>query len=241
MSSFNFDTPMNGRSTPNLPPVGPTIAVAWKLVDIGTNLNTRYQPRRQIVIGWLLYDKDGNPQQKSEDYFQEVFSFCPWTLGKSGNNSSRLRRIVEILIQDKLPFTREKFNLSAILGLGAVLDIEYKDSRDGNVFATYCSMKKLGTGVGSPPLPDAPSSFLISGTRCDIPEWVPKFLADMIRTSAEWQGLEIPASLPPVASETRNAHEFRPARETTIGGQDTPPVRTKIPSEDYEETADIPF
>lgn len=241
MSLSNFDTPMNGRSNSNLPPTGSTMAVAWKLVDIGTNLNTRYEPRRQIVIGWLLYDKDGRPQQKTSEYYQEVYSFCPWTLGKSGNNSSRLRKIVEVLIQDKLPFTREKFNLSTILGLGAILDIEYDQSRDGNPFATYVSMKKLGADVSPPPLPDEPLAYLISESHCVIPDWVPKFLADMIRMSAEWQGLKVPASRPAVASKTKDVAEFRPARDATIDGRETPPVRTRPLAEDYNESPDIPF
>lgn len=241
MTSFNFDTPMNGRSTLNLPPTGSTVAVAWKLVDIGTNLNTRYEPRRQIVIGWLLYNKDGQPQRKTNEYYQEVYSFCPWTLGKSGNNSSRLRRIVETLIQDKLPFSAEKFNLSSILGLGAILDIEYGQSRDGNPFATYDSVKKLGADVVAPELPEEPLTFLISETRCDIPGWIPKFLADMIRMSAEWQGLEVPASKAQVVSRAKEVAGFRPARDATIDGRDTPPVRTKQPVEDYDDESDIPF
>lgn len=252
MPTYGFSTPMNGRAQSELPPKGSTKAIVNKLVDIGTNLNTRFEPSRQIVIGWILYGKDNKPMIRSNGYYQEVYSFCPWTLGKAAGNPSRLRRIVEGLIRDELPFTGDRYDLTEILGLGAMVNLTYGTSSTGKPFATFRTMNPLFSNDDLPDLPEPPKAFLISENHCEIPDWIPVFLVTIIQRSAEWQGLAIPPRKPKMKQSFGN-RPFRQSATENEGRESLPSDSGKSngfvasteeneeAEDDYGHTEDIPF
>lgn len=165
-----------------LPPAGTFLARCFSLLDIGTH-ESEFQGRkkraRKIRLGFEI------PDEKRSDGL-------PFTISKEFANSlhgkANLRKSLEAW--RGRPFTAEeldRFDLSALLGAPALINITHADRKDGSgQYATIVSIARPMKGQTCPPPINPPLEFSIDQGRNHVFETLPDWLKEKITKCAEW-------------------------------------------------------
>lgn len=188
---FNLRTSYNETSAFELPDPVAYKACISGIYDIGTRLDSPFEPKRQVVLIFELFDDDCVPATDSSGRQYTIPVYYNATLGKNKSGQvSKLRSVIEKLsgkMTDNIDF-----NLEVLIGLPCRVQIVHGTKSNGNPKADIDSVMALGGKEKTPKIRQKTGCFMISGTRCSIPDWVPPWIQRMIQASAEWQGAAIP-------------------------------------------------
>ncbi len=144
MSFFMPPVPDSGEF--ELAPQGSTVAVCYRVIDLGTQ-QTNFGAKHQILISWELPDelmKDGRPFSIGKKYTY------------SSHEKSALRRDLESW--RGMPFKNEEienFDISKLIGAGCMIGIIHKET-DRSTFANVDAILRLPRGVKPPSLRNEP-------------------------------------------------------------------------------------
>jgi hypothetical protein len=177
----------SGSGVVELPKAGSYKAVVTGIYDIGTHDGGMYGPKRQLVVEWQLF-KGNKAAINSQGEEQTACKFY----GMSFNEKSTLRQDVERMLGKKFSDGQE-FDSSALLGKACRLQLVDYTKQNGNPGIKISSLMQLDEDEDTPAPSFEPFEFFLNGANCPIPEAVPEWIANQIRTSHEWAGTQIPS------------------------------------------------
>lgn len=168
------------RDPSQLVPAGAHFAICVFVVDVGIQPGGKFDPQRQVYLGWELpdlgprkwKDKDGNEHQGP----QMIGNFYTLSLG----GKAKLRGVLESW--RGLQFTEEEvkgFNIAVVLGKPCMLNVMHNTASSGQTYANVNVVMKAQAGP-----PRKPQSLLVEYS-VDTPnqqlfDQLPKFLRDRI-------------------------------------------------------------
>jgi hypothetical protein len=166
-----------------LPPSGTFIARCFSVIDLGSHqseFNGAARIARKVRIGFELPEElmdNGKPFAISKEF------------GLSLHAKANLRKRLESW--RGRPFTAEElngFNLSALLGATALVNITHENRRDGSgKFAHIAAITKPMRGQQCPPPINPPVEYSVdqgqNGIFANLPEW----MREKISKCAEWK------------------------------------------------------
>lgn len=189
-------------------PQGVHNAICYAMYDLGTQ-HTEYKGEakqtHQVLLMWevpserIEIEKDGQkvnmPRVISKKY--------TLSLGEKAN----LRR--DLQGWRGRAFTAEElanFDITKILGVSCMIQVLHTVAKNGNTYANITSIMPLMKGAPSV-INESPLRFYsIPDHGGSIPEGTPKWVAEMIRASIEWESIT-PASEPVSASTLAESEE----------------------------------
>lgn len=182
-------TPEEEFRNSGLPEPGEHIGVLVGIYDIGTSTTSPYEPRREAILVWELFD---GKRTRMDAFGKPVtmFRFTGTTLGPK----TWLRSYVEASARVRLD-KGQAFNLDALLGSAARLTVEPTEKRDGKTGVKVTAVSPVAFGKRFSTVSDQ-VSFDISRPSCMIPRGTPPYIAKKIQSSYEYQGLQVPERRP---------------------------------------------
>lgn len=179
---------VSANSTGTFEPVqqGTFLAVCGVLVDLGTQLNKKYnrfQPK--VLIGWEIPEQtytDENGDQKP----RMVYSRYTGNL----NEGSNLRRDLALwrgrdFTQDEL----DEFKLQNIVGKSCFITIIHNEYND-RTYANVAGIMALPKGVKPVELSEPALVFDIDDLSESAVEQLPKWIGDIVKQSEEWKHMK---------------------------------------------------
>jgi hypothetical protein len=179
--SLASDIKLGGKFTPA--PAGNHLAVCYKLIDLGTQYNDRYNTsRRQVFIGWELPNELVEVDGKQR----------PAAVGKFYTNviaeKSNLKNDLESWRGQA--FTKDQgtsFDLTAILGKPCMLNIIHVPKQDGNIKAVVSSIARVPKEVPNPEPVNDPIVFTLENFDQEVFNNLGKGLQETIMRSEEYR------------------------------------------------------
>jgi hypothetical protein len=181
-----FMPPLGQRE---LPPPGTHIGALFSVVDLGTQelvFENRPRKQRQIRLSFELQD-------------ELTSAGFPHMIGKNLTLSSAPRAALRAFIEswDARALTSDgpPINLSARIGMTAVIGIKHRDGTNGMV-AVLDTISRPPRGVPERlPLINKAVNFNLAAYDHDVFSELPSWLQDMVKKSAEWAKVVRGASL----------------------------------------------
>lgn len=203
------------RDPSQLVPAGGHIAICTKVVDVGVQPGGKFDPQRQVYIGWELpnlplrkwKDKDGNEHQGP----QGIGNFYTLSLGAK----AKLRGVLESWRGKAFSEEEVKgFNIAVILGRVCMLNVVHNTAANGQTYAN------VGVVMAPPAGTVAKTTSTLLEYSVDAPNegllmQLPKFLRDRIAqrivpkpmqaTAPARAGAQDPWSTPPQGATASSA------------------------------------
>lgn len=159
-------------------PAGAWTARCFRIIDLGTqtfNVGGETKRAHQVLLTFELSKmmEDGKPFTISEKYTLSL------------NEKANLSKLLEGWRGRKFTDAeRAGFDLKNVLGKVCLLNVVHQ-TRNGKTYANIASAMPVPEGMASPGPHNELRFYAIQGG--DIPEWVPQFAKDKIRSSPEYQ------------------------------------------------------
>ena len=119
-------------------PAGTHNAVCTRLIDMGTQDGGMYGPKRQVMIGFEIDERD--PATDNKRFM--VFGYYTLTLGEKAN----LRKLL-VGMRGKDYDNDEEVDVAAIVGKPATLNVVHKEKQGGGTRAIIDSAGRLMKGM----------------------------------------------------------------------------------------------
>jgi len=185
-------------------------AVSYSVVDLGTHLDEKFRNRNHsILITWEI------PSERIEIERDGVKMNLPRAISRkytlSLNEKANLRK--DLQTWRGRVFTEQElqgFDIKNVLGKSCMIQVIHNKSGE-KTYANIAAIMPLMKGV-APLVPENPLVFYsMTDHRDQIPDMVPEWVRDIIKTSDEWQA-------------------FRPAEEShPPAGNDVPDNSDEVP------------
>jgi hypothetical protein len=123
-------------------PAGTHFALCYRLIDLGSQMNSYNKVQRKIMLSWEFPNelmKDGRPFSIHKQYSLKL------------HEKSVLRKDLESW-RGK-PFTAEElkgFDVSNLLGKICFIGVVHNEGKDGNTYANISSILKVAKGMEAP-------------------------------------------------------------------------------------------
>jgi hypothetical protein len=192
-------------------PAGSHIARCVMMVDVGTQKpsNPQYRPKRMVYIGWEI-PEETYENDKGERMACRIYRPFSLTLGKA-KKPSNLRAF--LIGWRGRPFTPEeeaKFELSAILGAGCILNVVH-NTVEGTTYANVASAGPLMKGMALPVQSWPSVKYELEQGKDARFETLPEWLQDKIKACLEWNP---DATAAP--TDDGNGHDDTPATDDEV-------------------------
>lgn len=160
-------------------------AVCYSLVDLGTHFNETFgKTNHKILIGWEIPNERIDVERDGAKVNLPRSISARYTLSLS--DKATLRKVLESW-RGK-PFTEAEldgFDLTKLLGANCMIQVMHQKKGD-KTYANVTTVVPLYKGM--PKLePENPIQyFAIEEHQCNIPESLPGWIKDIIKSSEEW-------------------------------------------------------
>lgn len=193
----------------SLPPAGSHHVNIIRIIDLGTQHETykgkpKTNPKILIVFEYMKkFREDGKNEAISQEYSA--------VLGEKANFQKAFKTLKAEL------FTSKEFDISPLLGVACLINVEHSISQNGKEYAKVASV--------APPIEDVPLVAPVSVPKIfDLsePDWelfaeFSDFLKDKIRKSPEYAALDLPENAPPPLKAAEPQKQKMPLNEQIIG------------------------
>lgn len=213
-------------------PEGVYMAVAYSIIDLGTQHNKYYDKDiRQVLITWELPECRGEFEREGEMVNLPRVISQKYTL--SLHMKAQLRKDLEAW--RGAAFTKDEldgFDLKNVLGASCQLQVIHNDSKDGTkTYANIKALMALPKGVKRPVAENPLLWFSFEEALTEeLPEAIPDWICEVIHESAEWKERKF-------ASDQIPKQEL-PDDDIPMSG---PPAGIDPASGEPEEEEDFPF
>jgi hypothetical protein len=166
-----------------LVPAGGYFAVVCGVYDIGTQAGGMYGPKRQFVVTWELHKKSG-PATDSQGRALTISNFYTLAFSEKANLRHDVESMLGITFSEAT--VRDGFDIETLLSVPCRLRVVHGKKADGSPRDEIGSLMPLDED--DPKVQPALDHhyFEIRPGEREIPDWVPKWVANKIAESQEF-------------------------------------------------------